>query len=163
MNPAVTFYVHHQRPNTGSKPDSETPSRWETNLANRTNQVGIGTRWYSTLEDGDCDDPTTGSCQWRLVETVKKVNSTCMSMHMHTALEKSGEHCFNRCAQPTNSSSMCYIECFYEALLGPDGGRTTPAEGGLNGTQIVGLWLQAFADCPALPLTSRSATLAVAM
>ena len=86
----------------------------------------------------------------RLVETVKKVNSTCMRSHIHAALEHSGAECFTQCPQPTNSSSMCYIECFYEALLGPDGGRTTPAAGGLNGTEIVGLWLQAFADCPAL-------------
>ena len=156
LNPAERYYLHHLQPNTGTKPDSETPSRWETNLANRTNQVDdVGTMWYSTLQDGDCDDPGTESCHWRLVETVKKVNSTCMRAHMHSTLEQTAAHCFSQCPQPRNSSSMCYIECFYEALLGPDGGRLTPAKGGLNGTEIIALWLQAFAVCPALPLATK--------
>ncbi len=151
QNPTTTFWSRPQSPNHGSKPDSETASRWQTNLANRTNQVGTGTHWYSTLEAGNCDDPSAQGCHWRLVEIVKKVSSDCMRQHVHSALHTSGAKCFQGCSQPTNSSSLCYIECFYESLLGIDGGRTTPAVGGMSGEEIVGLWLQAFEACPALP------------
>jgi hypothetical protein len=139
LDPGKAFYVHHSAPNFAPNPyDGETSQRWESNLANRT-----GGLWYSALQEGE-------GKYWRLAETVKKVNASCMSVHWSQRLEKNAVGCFKGCPQPTNSSSMCYIECFFEGLLGPDGGRMTPAVGGLTGEEIIGLWLDAFAACPAL-------------
>ena len=70
LNPGKAFYVKKARPNPAPNPyDGETSSRWECNLANRT-----GGKWFSALKEGEGKD-------WRLAQTVKKVNATCMGAH----------------------------------------------------------------------------------
>lgn len=43
----------------------------------------FGGNWYSTLTAGDCDNEETQDCQWRLVDTVKTVNASCVNDNLH--------------------------------------------------------------------------------
>jgi hypothetical protein len=115
------------------------------NLVNRT-----GGKWYSTFDIGDCDNAAATSCEWRLVETVKRVNATCHGTTMERDLIAQNSGCFAKCNHPLNTTDMCYLSCFYNTLLGPDAGTTYPSTGGLSGDAVVKLWTGAFDKCPGM-------------
>jgi len=128
-----------------TRPGSPATSYWMKNLVERT-----GGRWYSTFEAGECGSPLATGCYWRLVQTTKVINATCHSTSLRKQLETTGGPCFNACAQPLNTSSSCYLGCYYTTLLGPDAGTTFPSTGGLGGPAITSLWTDAFDGCPSL-------------
>lgn len=80
--------------------------------------------WYSTLRGGECrpgqrvgegSDP----CWWRLVELERRVNETCVSSNVVAAvLKHGGSSCLSSCPQPSNRSSACWINCFFDAVVG---------------------------------------------
>lgn len=80
--------------------------------------------WYSSLSTSYCGDDSTGegNCTWRVVEVVKIVNKTCHANAWTGVVQAQGVDCFQKCPQPTNSSSACWVTCFYETILGPGGG-----------------------------------------
>lgn len=87
--------------------------------------------WFSTWADGECraGDTTQTFCSWRLVEVVKKIAKTCSDDAINKVIvdgDKNapwGARCFNTCSQADqkNTSSKCWIECFYNNVLGPKG------------------------------------------
>jgi hypothetical protein len=64
-------------------------------------------------------------CSWRLARTVKRVNKTCHDASMNKAVEARLPSCFAGCAQPHNTSSACWVDCFFKVC----GGRCVPFGG----------------------------------
>eukprot|EP00729_Bicosta_minor_P001393 gene1393-9813_t len=99
---------------------------WHGNTLIKTNGF-----WFSTWAEGECkpDDQSQSFCSWRLVERVKKVGKLCSDAAIDAAIVKGdteaswGAHCFNKCspADQKNTTSECWIECFYNNILGPLG------------------------------------------
>eukprot|EP00041_Stephanoeca_diplocostata_P011875 m.197026 g.197026 ORF g.197026 m.197026 type:complete len:311 (-) comp18707_c0_seq3:271-1203(-) len=114
---------------------------WYVNLAVRT-----GGQWYSTVGEGNCDNPDHVACAWKLIRTIKKISATCHSARVRAAVEALGTACFSACG--SDRHSMCYIDCYYATLLGPAAGHTYPSTGGLSQQKIVSIWTDAFAACP---------------
>eukprot|EP00035_Acanthoeca_spectabilis_P003122 m.91471 g.91471 ORF g.91471 m.91471 type:complete len:208 (-) comp11939_c0_seq1:1600-2223(-) len=109
----------------------------------------IGGSWFSTQAGGNCDDPSTTTCQWRVVETVKTVNATCVNANLHKAVIGVNPRCFSACPDPADIRSNCWISCFYSTLFG----------GAVNVEKLVDVWLQGYESsdpsengCPPLPL-----------
>lgn len=46
--------------------------------------------------------------------------------------------------QPHNTSSLCWIRCFFDTVLGPNSGNTTNATGGMPLTDLEQAWLKPF-------------------
>jgi hypothetical protein len=81
-----------------------------------------------------------------VVETfkVKRANATCVRQNLLDAIAKRGAPCYSACPQPTNTSSVCYVECmlstitptttttttdlYGNAMVSPVGGGMTRAE-----------------------------------
>lgn len=78
-----------------------------------------GGYWYTTPVAGECKkgEPVgTNGCTWRLVETIKYINSTCLNDKIDDAVIKHGHRCFGLCAKPLNKTGKCYNTC-YSAVL----------------------------------------------
>jgi hypothetical protein len=136
------------------------PDFWRYNLAQR-----IGGQWWSTVGSGECKAPglPTG-CTWRLVDTVKVVMAECAEASMNEAvvMVAEGSSCFKKCPQPANTSSTCWIDCFYGTVLGQYGGNlplanSSHAKDGLSNEQLLAMWAAPFnsdvkseGGCPAV-------------
>ena len=55
---------------------------------------------------------------WRQHGAIKYANASCVDGHVDTFLETSGRACFERCGAPLNRSSECYMECYFNTLVG---------------------------------------------
>ena len=105
----------------------------------------IGGEWYSHPAAGNCDTHPT-NCSWSIAETKKIVNESCINDGMFGLVEKHGADCLDGCAKPYNTSSECYLTCFFDAML------QIPA------ANLKSIWDAAFASedpakggCPARP------------
>ena len=132
----------------GTKPGlfSRKWSFWKYNTA-----MKMGGTWYSTLSEGECHAPDpigTNNCTWRVVSVPKRVTNECLQKGIKHQVLQQGSTCFNRCVQPLNATSACYIDCYYETLLGPQGGsKALPAgadEGNVSASTLVALWKKPF-------------------
>ena len=76
-----------------------------------------------------------------------------------------GAACFEACPQPANRSSECWVDCFFETLLGPGAATTLKPPGAQTGAMDVGhladAWLSglrhddpAKGGCPPCPSDS---------
>lgn len=118
-----------------------------------------GGYWYSTLEAGQCKNTTApGNCSWKAVSMVT-VKAQCITDAISTAVEHAGPSCFDSCSKPQwphhlrlssslverNMSSSCWINCFFETLLGSGSSSSAPPEGqGMAIGDIVTVWKSAF-------------------
>jgi len=86
---------------------------WAENIVRKT-----GGLWYSTLREGQCQtgDSSTG-CSWRSL-TTKSVREPCLKGQLMAAVEAFQPNCFEACG-PRNTTSNCWISCFFDAILGP--------------------------------------------
>jgi hypothetical protein len=78
--------------------------------------------WYSSIRSAYCGDSPLGTngCTWRVVQVAKVVSLACQSKVFYGAVEKSGQACFTACgADSSNTSSPCWVDCFYKTVLGP--------------------------------------------
>lgn len=99
---------------------------WHGNTLSKTNGF-----WYSTDADGECrdDDPHQTFCSWRLVGLVKKVAKDCSDDKIDNTIIDGdrtapwGARCYDHCSPSDfhNKSSECWIRCFYNNVLGPNG------------------------------------------
>jgi hypothetical protein len=105
--------------------------------------------WYSTTEAGQCADGAplgTDGCSWRLVEERKYANATCVDNKADKAVEVHGKPCFDKCPQPLNKNTDCYLNCYRNTLMGDAAQNLTAVEPAL----IIAPWKNAFAtDDPA--------------
>ena len=135
---------------------------WRTNVAIKT-----GGEWYSTTANGYCGDgtrPAPSNCTWKVAKEVKRVNKTCSDSSFYDALETydaTNDKCWPTAACATgvarNRSQPCWIKCFYNTVLGPDGGKPGGAIAGMPRDQLLAAWESPFAStdgskggCPAL-------------
>jgi hypothetical protein len=134
--------------------DSNSPNFtcWQLNTANKLN----GT-WYSTLVEGMCNKTSGPACTWRVAEVVKRVNKTCSDNVIYTMVEANNPSCFNACGKPRNIKSPCWINCFYDTVLGPEAAYS-PTFSGIPVADLLNAWSLPFASedpskggCPALP------------
>jgi len=128
--------------------DKDTPptTYWLKNLVDRT-----GGMWYSTLDIGQCDGAGAESCEWKIVERVKRINATCQDGMVSDLLQENGKECFAGCgSQRTNASSPCFANCYYTTLLGSGSGNTYPVKGGLSRQDILDVWDKSFVHCPSV-------------
>jgi len=146
-------------------PGSGPPMHWMVNLVER-----VGGEWYSSLDIGECDNKASKTCAWKLLETVKEVNATCQAANARKTIENlpGAQKCFAAC--PSGSTtSLCYTNCYYSALLGDDASVAVPSTGGVPGPKITKIWEDAFEACPArkpaghnsLPASHSTATKAM--
>eukprot|EP01052_Picozoa_sp_SAG31_P038376 SAG31_NODE_5116_length_2731_cov_1.876900_3_plen_298_part_00 len=86
------------------------------------NWVDLGGYWYNTQADGECEGeamPGDGSgCSWKVLETMKYANESCVNAHIDLAVETAGVACFENCSQPKNASTDCYQQCYSSTLSG---------------------------------------------
>eukprot|EP00755_Sulcionema_specki_P014778 Sspe_Gene.57631::Locus_31612_Transcript_2_3_Confidence_0.500_Length_1221::g.57631::m.57631 len=134
----VSLHYVQQKCKAG-EPDWEC---WRSAISEKT-----GGWWYSTVKDGYCgavgaSDP----CYWRVVEVVKVVNKTCSDNSIHSTVEAYGKPCFSACPQPTNTSSTCWIDCFYTTTLGPDAAKPGGAIAGIPLKDLITAWDAPFAS-----------------
>lgn len=104
--------------------------------------------WYSTTDKGYCDLNPSSSCTWRVVEVVKVVNKTCSDNAIYSAVEKEGDQCFTHCSgtgAARNTSSECWISCFYDTVCGPTCGTPNPSLDGMPLADLKAAWNLPFA------------------
>eukprot|EP00756_Hemistasia_phaeocysticola_P001849 Hpha_TRINITY_DN11283_c0_g1::TRINITY_DN11283_c0_g1_i1::g.167459::m.167459 len=113
--------------------------------------------WYSSLLSGYCDaaNATQSSCKWRVVGVDKVVNRTCQADRFHSTIEHRGESCFERCPGGRNTSSPCWLHCYYVTTLGPHAGKPGGAIEGMPVQELSDAWSAAFlpedqGGCPSL-------------
>lgn len=84
-----------------------------------------------------------------LSETDRAVS--CVWQVFFGAVEQSGKACFTACgASATNTSSPCWVDCFYRTVLGP--GAALP------GGKVTGVPLEALVSVLTAPFESEDAT-----
>jgi len=113
--------------------------------------------WYSSLKEGYCGAPGAGDdCTWRVASVDKIVTRACHSRVFGNMVQGSAPPaCLDNCgAQRANTTSTCWIDCFYKAALGPDSGKVGGAVAGLSSEALVVAWqkpflLEAEGGCPA--------------
>ena len=139
---------------------------WQGNVAKK-----IGGSWYSTLDSGYCGDgtrPPPPGCTWKVAELVKQVSKDCSDNTIYNVVEKvasggQNRSCFESCDDSgvgphrRNTSSPCWIECFYGTVLGPDADRHGGKLAGMPLADLVAAWNLPFASddtaiggCPAI-------------
>eukprot|EP00038_Savillea_parva_P026030 m.50883 g.50883 ORF g.50883 m.50883 type:complete len:309 (+) comp7270_c1_seq1:80-1006(+) len=127
---------------------------WRDAVAKKTCEPPFsnGGFWYSTTSDGYCGDGRYASrdgCTWRLVQQIKRVNKTCSDNSIFSTVEVYGKDCFANCSgvgPQRNTSSTCWIECFYASVVGPDAGKQGGAVAGMPLSDLEQAWNAPFAS-----------------
>lgn len=141
----VASFFGRMKPNSRYSHGSVESEWWQWNAA-----VKIGGWWYSSLTDGLCNASSTW-CTWRVAEVSKRVTKSCADNSMYSAVESAAEaaagpSCFKACGAQRNTSSACWIKCFYATTLGADSGTkdTNTTGEGLPVEQLVEIWERPF-------------------
>lgn len=146
-----------------------TPWRcWSLNVGRKT-----GGEWYSTLGNGLCPGE---NCTWSVVSVDKVVSKNCSDDRIFSVVEATDQYgCFDSCQAAhhpehkqgkRNTSSPCWIGCFYQTILGPKAMLPTPLPGfldeGMPLEDLVAAWAAPFnsenpkdGGCPAHPVTQQ--------
>lgn len=90
---------------------------WLENIPRKT--AGF---WYSTLAAGQCT-PGGSNCSWA-VQSMTTVKEECLKDRLMTTVESHNTTCFHACGA-RNSTSPCWISCFFGTVLGSDAGIST--------------------------------------
>jgi len=115
--------------------------RWGSNYP-------LGGEWYSHPTAGECtgeqrlgDD---SGCTYRVLETTRAINASCMYQVYDASIESYNPDCFASCPQPHNVTSTCYLGCY---------SKTTKAA---TKDQLVRPWTDAFdTKCPEVDSPQR--------
>jgi len=157
---AINASSHHD-----CKPDSHgnPPPVWQ--CWNGATAKKTGGLWFSTTSNGYCGDgtaPVPPDCTWGVKEVAKIVNKTCSDNSIYSTVEQhdlSGD-CFDACVDSgvgpkRNTSSPCWISCFYTTALGPEAGKVNGTIEGMPIQDLIDAWNKPFlpvekGGCPAL-------------
>ena len=128
---------------------------WAMSVVEKT-----GGMWYSTFAASE------GSA-WRVVEVEKVVTKACSDASLYGAIEaRDSVKCFDACGA-RNTSSPCWIGCFYRTILGAEGMLPTGAgrPGGMSYEALAAAWEAPFASsdpsrggCPAVAVPDMTGT-----
>jgi len=111
------------------------------------NQPG---QWYSSLASSFCGTGPSSAyvnstCTWRVVSVDKIVQRECHTKVFGEVVAATAPACFDACGmQKTNTSSPCWVDCFYKAALGPDAGKPGGAVTGMSTDTLVAAWVKPF-------------------
>lgn len=137
---------------------------WRLNLAYKT-----GGHWFSTVSAGQCGHergPCGTNCTWSLQRTPRIIVAGCLEQRVAQALRAFNPPCYASCADPTNSTAPCVVDCYMQALLGVGGSsrKIDPDKEGMPLHLVTDAWERAFAsndpelggcpDAPRAPLPS---------
>ena len=109
---------------------------------------------------------------WRVVKVEKVVTKACSDASLYNAIEaRDSVGCFDACGDgastPRNTSSPCWIGCFYRTILGAEGMLPTGAgrAGGMSYESLAAAWEAPFASsdpsqggCPAVAVPDMTGT-----
>merc|ERR1711966_605822 len=97
------------------------------------------------LEQGYCSSENSTDCTWRVVSVDKIVQRSCHTRVFGEAVAATAPDCFENCGdQKTNTSSPCWVECFYKAALGPDSGKIGGSVAGMSTVELTAAWQKSF-------------------
>lgn len=129
--------------------------------------------WYSTPSAAECrDDPAQHYCSWRVARAVKRIAKPCSDAAINAAIVHGdatalwGARCYEHCsdADRRNSTSQCWIECFYANVLGPKGSsqlmnrsRCTPTAPTVKTTRALSPPRHRHVTAPSPPRTTAAA------
>jgi len=140
---------HHSQQLSKAAFAEEKHSKWFTYVG------GLGCltdgTWYSTRSEGECKAGVVDdSCWWRLAETHRTVNASCVDDHVVAAVQAYQPECWEGCALPANRTTACFLSCLFETILGNSTAGIKP----LTKQQVVQPFLDAFrteqdGGCPA--------------
>jgi len=112
--------------------------------------------WFSTTKVAECSpglrvSANGGPCSWRVEEVVKRVARNCSDAVQEAAIAKASGGCFDRCPQPTNKTSTCWVDCYFRTLLGKRAGNAVSAPtDGMPLADVRAAWASPFqSDNPA--------------
>lgn len=126
--------------------------------------LGVLRRWYS---------PGPAPCTWKVAELVKRVSKkkkeeSILDNTIYNVVDKvarsQNRSCFKSCddsgvGRHRNTSSPCWIECFYGTVLGADADHHGGKVAGMPLADLVAAWSLPFASddttrggCPAIKL-----------
>ena len=118
--------------------------------------------WYSTFAASE-------NSAWRVVKVEKVVTKACSDASVYGAVEAQDTvKCFDACGAPRNTSSPCWIGCFYRTILGAEGMLPTGAAypGGMPYESLKAAWEAPFASndpsrggCPAVAVNATASRL----
>ena len=111
--------------------------------------------WYSHPGPGNCDSHPGPNCTWRIAETVKVVNASCVHQHLIDFVIAKDPSCFQQCTpDPTDVTTDCFLKCFFNVAVA----NATLGTLGMNASELIRPWTAAFESedpalmgCPALP------------
>jgi hypothetical protein len=112
------------------------------------------------LKTADHPDPMLA------VVWMSQVAKDCVDKHVYAAVRAHGDDCFGQCPQPRNSTSPCFVTCFYHTMLGSKAGAGLGPEfitGGMDVRDLDRAWMAAFLSsdplegCPDLLQEERCA------
>merc|ERR1712019_107889 len=125
---------------------------WRENIPRKTRGY-----WVSTLKEGMCTASSPpGSCSWR-VERTTTVDEKCLRNSIMSTVEASAPGCFTGCG-PRNETSTCWIDCFFDAILGREARTSNLLPlGGVALDDLQKAWEKAFAPtweggCPVISM-----------
>jgi len=132
---------------------------YEQAVFSKLNGSTLPAYWYSSQDMGACDLPghTGDSCTWRTVSVDKVVARECHSKVFGDIVQATQPPaCLDACgSQKTNTSSPCWVDCFYKAAVGPESGRPGGKPGGMSFAELTEAWEHPFlpedqGGCPAV-------------
>ena len=130
---------------------SESFDYWNYNTAALLGTGGAGGRWFSLASKDE-------GKFWRNATVVKAINSRCQAAGLDQAVQSRGKACFDACPQPTNSTSACWVDCFFATVLGSGHNSSLHPTGGMPHGDVTAAWLRGFRSddpaqggCPACP------------
>ena len=110
-----------------------------------------GGYWFSHPKAGQCvGDQHVGdgsNCTYRLNEISRAINASCMYETYDEAIESYNPSCFEKCDQPHNTTSTCYLECYSQTT------RAATTE------QLDAPWGTSFSKCPEVTLPPKASSL----
>lgn len=97
--------------------------------------------WYSTQANGECKGSVVDDkCWWRLAETHRTVNSTCVDDHVISSVRRRNPGCWQACPHPGNRTTACYLDCLFTTILGNSSRGVMP----MKREQVVDPFVAAF-------------------
>lgn len=103
--------------------------------------------WYSSLRESYCGegaDYYSSDCTWRVVSVPKVVTKECHADTFLGVVEQENQGCFSACGAARNTSSVCWTQCFYETVLGPNSGKAGGAVAGMDLQKLLSGWTAPF-------------------